>query len=180
MNAKQTIVSAIVALFVVVLGFAFFGRPPAQIVERVVERVVKELGATSGPDSTHPNFSVNGVRFHPLNMRFANSSGTATTTPCALQAPATATTTLISGYLRNTTATGTAGVWTVATSTTFNATTSLIQADKTIGSSEYGEVLITAQHTITPSSWIVFGVKGGGFNGFKQDGRCAVLLMEQL
>lgn len=104
----------------------------------------------------------------------------ATTTPCAIQNPFNATSTLVDGTINITTSTSTAGVFTIATSSTAFATTSPIFG-ATLASGADGTLLTgeTASSTglgvvLGPSAWLVFGVTGAGY-GFTYGGTCSAV-----
>lgn len=107
----------------------------------------------------------------------------ATTTPCALQNPFSATSTIPDGVTLNiTTATSSAGTITFATSTTAFATTTTIQSNVVLPASTqatYSIPTATNGGTIVgPGGWIVIGVagisttQGNVNNGFTYGGSC--------
>lgn len=106
----------------------------------------------------------------------------ATTTPCALQNPFSATSTIESVILNITTATSTTGTITFATSTTAYATTTTIQSNVTAPANEqetYNIPSATNGGTIIgPGAFVVVGVagisttQGNVNNGFTYGGSC--------
>lgn len=99
----------------------------------------------------------------------------ATTTPCSLQNPFTATSSVsIQGNI--TVGTSTAGTLTVATSTNAFATTSLV-ATFGVGASNMYSFSVdgpsaTANTIVGPSQWVVMGVSGVSY-GFTYGGSCS-------
>lgn len=79
MNAKNIVVSALVALVVVALGFAFFG--PSKKVERVIER----LGAFPGT-SFSEDLEYNGIK-HFYRRQAFNTGSTTNSTVCSIRRP---------------------------------------------------------------------------------------------
>lgn len=80
MNAKNIIISAGVALFVVVLGFAYFGRlnvsiDEDSIIARVIERI-KIFGATPGPDAFNERECRNGKCTYYYRLAFLTGTTT--------------------------------------------------------------------------------------------------------
>ena len=92
MDKKNIIVSAIVALVVVVLGLVFFGRPTERIIEKIIREVEKgtglDLGAVSGPSIDSETWTVNGVTTH----FYRRPMQTGTTTVCQIKLPPASTT----------------------------------------------------------------------------------------
>ena len=120
-----------------------------------------QLGALSGPDIQSPYLSVGGVR-----KEYRSSTLSASTTPCALQAPA-ATSTLVNFGVRLSTASSTATVWTLAKATTAFATTTAFDqfsvGSGALGAFYVGHASSTAPDengVIAPSNYVVVGVQG--------------------
>lgn len=116
--------------------------------------------------------TVNGI-----TTTFSRNSAltAATTTPCAILAPA-ATTTLRSFVFNVTTGTSTAGTLAIGTSTTAYATSTSLQSN-TIGSSGVGSVTVSPTsnlNLIAPSSYVTVGVSGVPY-GFTYGGSCTAV-----
>jgi len=125
------------------------------------------LGAVSGPDMPFRYIGVNGLQTYYTKKAL----GTATSTPCSIQAPA-ATSTLLRTALRIGVATSTGTVWDAAKSTTaFASTTPLTKNDTliTLASGIQGTMTVSASSTdinldnefvFAPNEWIVWKVGG--------------------
>ena len=175
MDAKNTLVSAGVALLVV-LGFAYFG-PSEKIIER--ERIIERLGAIPGTEVGGPDFTIGGVTEWNFSGSFAAGSGT--TTACTFQSPySTTTLTHASGQI--TTATTTELIWQWGNSAGRDSTTTLLGA-ATIASGALGNIIASTTNagndepSIGPRTYIV--LKWGGAAAADQiAGRCRVQLIE--
>ena len=86
----------------------------------VVERIVREVGAVSGPDISSPYLSVNSVRSEFRSFK----TGTATSTPCQIPIPIGTSTLAHFSFLVAST-TGTAASFDIGTSTTPYSTTTV-------------------------------------------------------
>ena len=174
---KNVLVSAGVALLMVVLGLVFLGQPSIKIIERIV-------GAMPGPTISSPYLSVNDVVFWPTRRSLTS----ATTTPCAIQSPA-ATSSLIYGGMFISVGTTTATVLDMATSTTAFATTTAIAGTKNVPSGWQGSIdsnwdpgnnTSTSSLIFAPSTWVVFGERGVAEPAGRSEARgfCSALFME--
>ncbi len=109
------------------------------------------------------------------NTPTVSTMATATTTPCAIQSPTTASSTLERATFNVTTSTSTAGLVTIATSTTAFATTSLATS-ATIAANAQGTVNyhppVTNAAVIAPGSYVVFSVANVPY-GFTYGGTCS-------
>ncbi len=99
---------------------------------------------------------------------------TATSTPCALQNPFNATSTMIDGIVFNVSvSTSSAGTLDFATSTSAFATTSLFS---TIAAAANTQGTYTALpnsgFTVAPNGWVVVGVHGTSLGGYSYGGSC--------
>jgi len=119
------------------------------------------LGAVTGPDSFFPCETHNGVM-----TCFAKAQATlGTTTPCVLKSP-NATSTLRMGLANFRPASTSASIVTVAKSSSYNATTTLITSGVLAGSA-FGTVVATSTggldslSTFAPNTYFVVGVQGG-------------------
>jgi hypothetical protein len=156
MNIKNLSLG-LAAVALILSGIAFSRDRGTVVVERP-----STLGALVGPDIPFSYLSIGGVRTEYRSSALA----TATTTPCALQAPS-ATSTLRHASLRVSTATSTATVWTASKATTAFATTTAFD-QFSLGSGAFGTMHVgTASSTapdensvIAPDNWIVWGVQG--------------------
>lgn len=157
------------ALVVAVLALYLSLQSPLDtkaLLERVSELVESRLGAFPGPDINSPYLSVNGVE----KWYNTKSLNTATTTPCAIRSPLSATSTLAAASLRISTGTTTETAWTAARATTAFATTSVL-TEYTLVSGVQGVMVATTSPTHTsvgkvdadnvfgPGQWLVWGVK---------------------
>jgi hypothetical protein len=139
---------------------------------------VRTVGSLAGPDISSPYLNINGYRFWPHNQGFV----LATTTVCAIQAPA-ATSTLLVAAATVTTASSTATVFTFAKANTQYATTTSLgqflsaangQGSATASTSPGN--LLDSNLIFSPNQWLVIGEQGGngGAAGstFNSVGRC--------
>src|SRR3990167_621259 len=113
MNRKIFLWGGVLLSIVLILG-VMFPRPSQQVVEKIVEK----LGAFPGPDISSSYLIFNGIE----HKYFSTNFNTASTTVCSFRLP-NATTTLITGSLSLTTATGSAMTWEFGKSTVQDATT---------------------------------------------------------
>ena len=101
---------------------------------------------------------------------------TATTTPCAIQNPLNATSSITNFALNITTASTTAGTFVVGTSTTAFATTTTMLTAQVVGANAFGTLTWEGgvnNTVIGPNQWIVVGVQGtNGTAGFIYGGNC--------
>ena len=177
--SKNILVSAGVALLVVVLGFAFFGPSENAIVAKVVE-IVKALKFGAFPGSDFGNcITVNGYR--TCSFRVAMDTGTST--QCVINLPAlgmTSTSTLIRfNELITTSATGAvlvvldgnrpnnfAPALSVATSTAYNIGSVQIAAGIATGSAfsinATSSLQVNGATILGASSTLVAYIKNGG------------------
>lgn len=137
----------------------------------LVARLSLGLGTnTSVSGSGVGNINISGQRAQML------ASAVATSTPCVIQNPNSSTSTITNLSFQVTTGTTTSGFVTIATSTSPNATTSLITTG-TIGSNAQG--LITwdggiNNNMIPGFGYVVFGVSGIS-SGFSYNGTCSAV-----
>jgi hypothetical protein len=125
--------------------------------------------------STATSTTINGVTEYYLRQ---SSLNTATTTPCALQTPTTATTTLADGFtLAITTATSSAGTFAIGTSTTAFATSTSL-ASQPLAANALNTFVITPGSNLgilAPGTWITVGVSGVSY-GYTYGGACTAVL----
>lgn len=142
-------------------------KAPAPIVNVNVPQ--QKLGSVSSPDIQSPYFSYGDVRFWAGST---NNLAQATTTVCAIQAPAS-TSTLQYGSIRFSVGSTTASLVTFAkAATAFATTTSLGQftvAANAQGTAFASTTLGTA--IFAPNEWFVVGMQGG-VGTFSPTGRC--------
>lgn len=138
----------------------------------IVARVAMGLGT----NLTNSNTGSGNINFEAQKMVLNVATGT----PCAIQNPFNATSTLVDATLNITTSTTTAGVITIATSTTAFATTSPIFG-ATLASGAQGTFMAgeTASSTglgvvLPPTGWLVIGV-AGATGGFTYGGTCSAV-----
>lgn len=143
------------AIAVAVFAVGYLIVPPVQNI------VNQQPGAATGPDSFFDCETHNGVQrcFYRMAMT------TGTTTPCAFKMQG-ATSTLVIAQARLNVATATAATVTIAKSTSFNATTTLL-ASGLLAAGAQGTVVATTTggvdtaSVIAPNNYIVFGISGG-------------------
>lgn len=172
------LVSAGVALLVVVLGLVFLGQPTTE--KTTVERIIEKLGAIPGNDLPGPVVKLNGAPIVALSQKFQ----TGTTTVCSFDVRGYASSSIMAlGATVNglPTTTGTSWKWywgqgshssttiisgnrVTATGTSILATTSLA-ADTAIVSSGRNYIVLDFEGGSTP----YFAMEG-------QTGSCSVLL----
>lgn len=190
-TSKTILTSAIVSALVVaalwlaipaktpVAGLQSFGNtsidgsqanlPTPSNFDYLVARVALGLGT----NMTNSNTGAGNVNIFAQRMALT----VATTTPCAIQNPTTATTSALL-QLNITTGTSTAGTLTVATSTTAFATTTAITT-LTVGANNPEAFSIdgggaTSNMLVAPLGWVVVGAAGAP-GGFTYGGTCAVV-----
>lgn len=132
------------------------------------------LGSVSSPDIQSPYFSFGGVRRWGARTETLNS---ATTTVCALQAPA-ATSTLEFASIRFSVSSTTASTVTIAKATTPYATTTLLasgsvaaNAQATLVASTTNSVVVDGIGVFAPNTYLVVGMAGGA-GTFSPTGVC--------
>jgi hypothetical protein len=157
---------ALAAVFVAGIMF-----PRTTVVERVVERVVEQLGAGTSL-STDNLITLGGVNTYVYTTAMAG----ATNTPCTFRTP-NATTTLDYASANIRVATGTAatiGLYVGATS----IGTSTATLFETALAANAKQTLVVASSTImAPNRHVVFGAKGSA-TGFTYGGSCNVKFTE--
>lgn len=170
------LIGGVAVLALVIAGVAV--SKPAQVVERTIQ-----AGSVSSPAILSPWFSFGGARFWGTEVDFT----TATTTVCAVQAPA-ATSTLVANAstVSFRTSSTTASTVTVAKATTAFATTTLLrtvsvganaQADFVMSSttsvaSAAAQALEQSNLVFAPNEWLVIGM-AGGTGTFSPVGSCS-------
>src|SRR3990167_112955 len=92
MNKQTLLVVGALLASLVALGVASSRPNPTVEVVREVVKEIREVGAVTGPDITSPFISVNGIQTFYSKQEMRQS----TSTPCALQSPKSATSTLTS------------------------------------------------------------------------------------
>lgn len=136
---------------------------------------VARLALGLGTNLSNSNTGVGNVIIEAQKMVMNVATGT----PCAIQNPLSATSTVLTAGFNITTSTSTAGSLTIATSSTAFATTSpvfgAIVPANVEGTYVGGE---TASSTglgiiLGPSSWVVFGV-AGATGGYTYGGTCSI------
>lgn len=149
------------AVLALVLGVFAFNRPESP--------QLPPSGSVTGPDSYFDYYNTNGVfTYHRLQA----SLYSATTTPCVIKSPS-ATTTLAAFAMNVTTPTSTTALFTLATSTVPNATTSLI-ATQTLTSGQEGTFNWAAganNGLVSPNTYVSIGTSGG-VSPFTYGGSC--------
>lgn len=157
MNIKKITIGLAIAL-VALTGFVLGGG------RIVIRETAERLGALAGPDIASPFLKWGGLE----TWRGSMALNTATTTPCAIQAPS-ATSTLDFSSLTIQTASSTATTWTVAKATTAFATTTPLRNNISLGSGAQGTMLHIASTTAVaidsvdvfgPNEWLVWSVAG--------------------
>ena len=180
---KTYLVSAGVALLVVVLGFAFFGPSENVIVQRVVE-IVKRLGAIPGNELQGPCIIVNGLStcYAEQPMQVASS------TLCVFQTPeATSTLARFSGKLTQSTSTSVGLVLQSHLTSAFAPSLSVATSVNSLGTLElaasvasgttvmYNSTTTSLQsnptHVLPPNTFVAFFAKYGGSGSINQAGR---------
>lgn len=168
MNKQNILVSSVIGV-IAVLASVFLGG--TQVVQNTVHEV--KTGAISSPDLDSSYFSYGGVRRFGLRQQMQ----VATTTLCAIQAPA-ATSTLEFASFSITTGTGTAATIDIGTSTTaFGTTTNLVSA-VSISSGALGQQFWSPvggsvnDNTMAPNTYVVVKTAGAGLSGYTYGGTC--------
>lgn len=166
---KNTIIGIAVLAVIGALALAFM--PKAD---------VATVGALGSPAIMSPWYSVGGV----TEWKTMAALNTATTTVCAIQAPA-ATSTLVGGGVNFTVSSTTATVVTLAKATTAFATTTLINsaaisANATaaiLAASSTISALEQTNRTFAPNTYLVFGMQGGT-GTFSPTGHCSAVFQQ--
>lgn len=172
-----------ITLAVLTVGVAsslFLGITNKQSVEFLADRpapvqVRETVGAITSPNIPSTYLSWNGVT---LNHRRTDTLTAATTTPCALQSPTEATSTLVYASVRLTTSSTTATRVVLAKSTSFNATTTELAARDVAANNQLTLVATTSPSTMdnlvfAPGQYLVMGIQGaGGTAGLAPVGVC--------
>ena len=155
---KNSIISAGVAVLVVVLGFSFFAPEP--------NIVVQDLGSASSPSVNGGCMDVNGVTTCYASMK----ANTASTTPCALRAPTMATSTLVAGSYRvaSTSATATyveigKSVTAFATTTSLGTTNIAANVQATINATTTPTAMNDDKTVFTPGAYFVVKVANAAY-----------------
>ena len=142
----------------------------------VIERVVEEgVGAVVGPDRYSPCESTNGI----TRCFTRRSLATATTTVCAIQSPAFASSTLVAGGVKFNTSSTTATIVEIARSATaFATTTSITRAALAANATPF---VVASTSAVTelespawvfdPGQWLVVSMQGGA-GTFSPTGFC--------
>jgi hypothetical protein len=160
---QNLIVVLALALGLVSLSVAVF-KTPAQVVS-TTDQPGETLGAQPGPDYYGPYLGLNDVKTFSLHKALA----TATSTPCAIQAPTTGTSTLLRTSVKIDGATSTATTWHVAKATSAFATTTLLVGPISLSSGAKGSMVyiasstfasIDSNDTFAPGAWVVWGASG--------------------
>lgn len=152
-----TLPSSVVASIVAVLGAVavFLGASNVSVAP-----VTPAFGALSGPDITSPYLSVNGV----TTWYTKRALSTATTTVCAIKAPA-ATSSLQAASVLFRVSSTTASSVVLAKATTAFATTTKIGNTIAIAANAQSSIVSTttsASGTVfAPNEWLVVGMSGG-------------------
>lgn len=157
MNTKTLGLGFVVALLAVgagALGGTTFSKPV--VVQKIVERVVEErLGASPGPVRFNDCESRNGVE-----QCFRSSSlVVATTTPCALQSPRHASSTLVRAAIQFTTSTSSEAIIHLAKASGPNSTTTSL-GSRIIAAGYQGAL----HASTTPSGAVGAGAGGTSLN----------------
>lgn len=204
MDAKNVLVSAGVALLVVVLGFAYFG--PGKVIETVKEVTV---GAIPGTSVDANCFSIGGVE----KCYYSSAFQSATSTYCVYRLP-TGTSTLLNFTARLDTSTGSITSLYLATSsaayapqpvrssaTTSNISSSIVAADATptffvsggnprgisaggAGGGSDINATTTVNSVLEGNDYLVFYARGGGValdtnTSAPHTGRCTAEILVQ-
>ena len=162
----KKIIIGVVIVVVLILAFVYLYPTKTQV-------ITNNLGALAGPDISSTYMSFNGNRYEYRKMAMAS----ATTTICAMRAPA-ATSTLEVASFQITTGTSTAATIDLATSTTAFATTTNLITAKSISSGAQGYAYwhpvggSINDATLAPSEWVVVKTAGAGLGGYTYGGNC--------
>lgn len=170
MNIKN-LVAGLGVILALVLGFVGATRQTSQV---VIERPSEQLGALTGPDIASPYISVGGLQMYSADVAMR----AATTTLCAIQAPASTSTLRFAGFTI-TTGTSTAATIDIGTSTTAFATTTNLSAANSVASGAQGSSYwqpvggAVRDSTMAPNEWVVFKTAGAGLGGYTYTGTCS-------
>lgn len=207
MDKKNIIVSTVISIAVVLLGFAYFGRP-INTIERFTDRITEkavtkhndpEFGAVSGPSVDSEVFSINGIKRYYLKQAMISATqngGTATGTACVFKLPSASTTLQDYSAVLTTNAPTTTSILTLYHTLGGFSTTSSLQIDRIpstiaangrlIASTTATSTLSTNRPSILRGSnggednaFLVFDVQGGS-SPFTGQGVCTVELKELL
>ena len=179
--SKNILVSAGVALLVVVLGFAFFGPSENVIVQKVVE-IVKKFGATPGS-----NFQSNVIKIAGSPLVGVSTGFTVgTTSVCALDVRGYASSSIVAlgGVVNGVPTTTTGSTWRWYKSTNGFATTTLIAGRGAItatGTAIFATTTLAADAGVLGAgdNFLVLDFQGGSSPYLAiegQTGKCSVLL----
>lgn len=117
------------------------------------------FGSVSGPDFYGPYQALNNVKVY----RDRKALVTATTTPCQFKSPASTSTLEFFSFRVDTGTTTDATVWTVASSTSQSATTTL-GGQFSLAAASKGSFIFrptgASSNLISPNTWVVLGVQG--------------------
>ena len=133
------------------------------------------LSSITGPDTPYQYFSYGGVR----QWAVSRPVSTATTTVCAIQNPASATSTVRTATIYESTSSTTASTLTLAKSATAFATTTFLTVSDAISANGSYQLELPATTTETgidkyilgPSDWLVWS-QAGGTGTFSPVGTC--------
>lgn len=161
--------TALVAFFTAIIVLA----GASSIFPVATNPVIQKTKVGSLAEIPSPFFCVNNV------CRFVArpSMTAATTTICAIQAPA-ATSTLIAASWQITTGTSTAATIDMGTSTDRYSTTTNLVAAKSIGSGAQGYATWSSaggsadDAIMAPNTWVVVKTAGAGLGGYTYGGNC--------
>lgn len=166
MDKKNLIASIVIGLIAIVASVYLGGT-------QVVKEITHEVGAVSSPDLASRYFSFGGVR----EWAGRQQMNVATTTLCAIQAPA-ATSTLKFVSFSVTTGTSTSATIDIATSTTAFATTTNLVSAVSIGSGAQGQQFWSPvggsvnDNTMAPNTYVIVKTAGAGLGGYTYGGTC--------
>lgn len=189
-NKKVNIIGAIAA--VALLGVAWLLFVPANSPTEVTPTPIAGNTATNGTQANLPNatnydylvarlalgFGTNTSNVNMLAQRMTLVSGTST--PCAIQNPFNATSTVLTVSMNITTATSSAISWAVGSSTTAFATSSNMESIAVAAGSQYTLTWDPGNNNavLAPRAWIVIGADTatlpgtGAFNSIILAGSC--------
>lgn len=171
---KNYLITAGIALGVVLLVLAFVPRS-------IINQVNPVVGSVSSPDIQSPYFSFGGVR------QWAGKSDSliqATTTVCAIQAPA-ASSTLMLASLHLSVSSTTASTITIAKSATPYATTTIFGSQMAVAANATATIIasttpVAAAGGVTQfngGEYVVFGMQGG-IGSFSPSGTCQAVFVQ--
>lgn len=160
-------VLGVAALLVLAFSHRAFGAttPSTTTADYATESIGSPLfvlgNALTGPNSTGATGYANGnVQIQAVRQSIV----AATTTPCTMQNPLNATSTLLDAYMNVTTGTSTAVQFVIATSSLQNATTSVVST-QTLGAGLMGTLMVGESASTTglgiivpPTGYVTFGV----------------------